>query len=1117
MSPTSRHTLTSVQCRLRAAWRRMTLERTLRGFAFMLGILGAALLIILVLEARFWVDTAWRSLLAWSWFASAAMLIAVLLLRPILTGWRGRMRYKRIARDVSQHIPEVQDRLVNLLELGEGEASDAPPAMVDGAVQMLGRSIENLPVERAVNFAAPVRLARWAILPLAGLIIFLVAAPQTFFGASTRLFSPGVTFERPARFHLTVTPGSVEITRGDTLQIQVAASGRELPEVIQIELNFSGERTSRIVTATSHAPDHFVHQEPGIRNDLRYRVLAGRLSTPWFEVSVVDRPILRNLQVDLHPPPYTGLPAISLPSGTGNITALRGTRAEIRVRSSSADATAFLTFDSGAPNIALPAMTGSFMVRRSDAYRIHLESIAGVRNEDPVTYAITPIEDRYPTIQIVSPDPDTELDLSLATTLSLRLEDDFGFTGLALYWRLAESRFGETMDDFAELPLHVPLAPDVVWQWPINPSTGVDMVPGDVIAYYVSVWDNDAYSGFKSSSSATHRLRLPSLSERYDVLGDMQDDAESELTSLLEETRRIRSEFDELQEELRRKQDADWDDQRQLDRLTEAQNDLESRVEELAEAMDQAAQQMEDHGLVSEELLAVFEELQGVTEEINAPELMEALRELQEAIEELNPQDLQQSLEKFAFNEEQFRERLERTLDLFKNFQVQQKLDEAARRAEDLKEVQENLAEATSEDSEDAQSLANEQTHASEEMTSLEETMADIERRMEELRNAPQSQMSALNEETQSQELPQKLLENAQQMMEGQMQQANQGQQQMGQNMQQLQSNLQNVQQNMQGQQMRINLAALKRILSDILLLSYNQEDLRGRVAEATTESPLLRQFAHEQAALSGGVRMVIDSLHSLARTMPQLTRDVQQHAGSALRSMMRATDYLAERSSRQAETEGSRAMTSLNELALLLSDIMDQFMNAASSASSGGMSMEQMIQQLQQMAAQQRDLNRTLEDLLGQNPGERLSVDMQERLRQLAGQQEAMRRELRKMSRSRELANRLTGDLDEIARQMEESVQELQLGRSDRRMQERQQQILTRLLDASKSLNERGKQRKREGKTGEEEPRDGPDTLIILQSEDELRRALLQALESGYARDYQELIRRYFDLLQEQ
>ena len=402
-------------------------------------------------------------------------------------------------------------------------------------------------------------------------------------------------------------------------------------------------------------------------------------------------------------------------------------------------------------------------------------------------------------------------------------------------------------------------------------------------------------------------------------------------------------------------------------------------------------------------------------------------------------------------------------------------------------------------------------------MEALEEKMADIQRRMEEMRNAPEQEMGQLNNETQGQQLPQQMLENAQQMMQNQMQQANQGQQQMSQSMQQLQGQLQQMQQNMQGQQMTINLAGLRHVLSNVLHLSHDQEDINQETVETTANSTRLRILAQQQAALGDGTRMVIDSLQSLGRTLPQMSRDALSYAGSALLNMNAATDAFVERNSRQAEFTGREAMTNLNELALLLSDLMSQLMNSASSASGGGMSMEQMIEQLQQMAAQQRDLNRSLEEMLGQMEGERLTVDMQERLRQLAGQQEQLRRQLQQMSRERELARRLAGDLDEIARQMEESIRELTLGQTNHReVIQRQQQILTRLLDASRAMNERGEQRKREGEQGEDVLRPGPDPLSPLLTEEELRRALLEALESGYTHDYRELIRRYFELLHE-
>ncbi|MGD8413452.1 MAG: chromosome partitioning protein ParA, partial [Candidatus Latescibacterota bacterium] len=113
--------------------------------------------------------------------------------------------------------------------------------------------------------------------------------------------------------------------------------------------------------------------------------------------------------------------------------------------------------------------------------------------------------------------------------------------------------------------------------------------------------------------------------------------------------------------------------------------------------------------------------------------------------------------------------------------------------------------------------------------------------------------------------------------------------------------------------------------------------------------------------------------------------------------------------------------------------------------------------------------------------------------------------------------ADRLLGDLAQIAKQMEESIKEMTQRNVDTRTVRRQQEILTRLLNASKSIRERGRENRREGQTGEEIKRASPSELPPDERAEQLRRELLDALETGYSADFEELIRRYFELLQEQ
>jgi len=1120
MSDEPKYILKGIQIQLRGGWNRLIAERISVGVVMLILVVASWLLLLLMVEMRLWIPTLWRSILFWVWTSASLLLLGWLVVWPWLFGWIHRSKYQQIARIVTNGKPSLQNRIICLLELCSGKSSASPQPLIDQAVKTLDQEVSQMSLTHQVNWMRILSWSRFLVIPVGLLVILVLAAPQGLQHASVRLFSPGTTFERPTPFSLVLSPGDTQVIKGDSISVIAEAFGAQLPEIVTFQLGTVAETSVRSNQVGADSLGQFVHHENNIRFPLRYRAVAGSVSSPWYKITIVDRPVLRNLQISLDPPAYTGLSTEQLPSGTGHITALQGTQATITINSSMADVHAWLSIDADSNDVIFEESSATIEIHDETTYQILLESRSGVRNLDPITYSITPIVDRYPSVEIISPSASTDMDFELLIPLTIRVQDDFGFSRFTLSWRLSESRFGDTMESYDVLNLPIPSTLEVQYLWDLDATTQLDIVPGDVISYYVTIWDNDGYNGAKKRVSTTQTLRLPSITERYEALESIQENTESNLESLIEDAQQVRDQFDELRDEVRRKQDSSWDDRQNLEALRQTQEMLQNRVDELAQNMAEAAEQMDDHELVSDELLDLFDEIQNVTQEINSPELLEALQELQEAMSDLDPAGMQESLEKFEFNEEMFRERMERTLELFKNFQIQQQLEEAAKRAEDLKNVQDNLAEQTAQDSmmtDPDESLSMQQEQASQEMMSLEEKMQDIAERMSDLKNVPTSQMQQLNQQTASQELPEQMQMNAQQMQSGQMQQANQGQQQMSQAMSQLQSDLSDIQSGMTGQQMSINTAALKQVLSNTLRLSIDQEQLRAEIRDATHESPLLRGFARRQSILATGGALISDSLQSLARHLPQLPRDAQRYAGNALLNMNASVEELTDRDPISAESHGGQSMTSLNDLAFLLSELLEQLMNSSSSSGGGGMSMENMIQQLQQMAQQQDQLNKAMAELFGQPSGERLSPDMQERLNQIAAQQEAMRRQLTDLAQQRDLANRLAGDLERIAQQMEETVRDLQSGQVNRPTRQRQQQILTRLLDASRSLQERGRERRRESQQASEIDRQPPPPLRENMSIDQLQRALIDALESGYTRDYQRLIQRYFELLERQ
>ncbi len=1200
-----------LRSRLRDTIRRITLAQAAWGTCIVLGVLAAVWLVAAAVEAGFWLDTTPRTVLITGSAVAVLVVMATFLARPILQliGLLARPSDEEIARRIGERYPEVSDRLLNLLQLAGGRSSDAPEPMVDAAVRTLGEDVEPVPFEQTEDFTAARRAARMASLPVVGVLAFLLIAPSTFLGASERLLAPRTAFERPAPFTVSVFPGHVGLVRGNSLSVSVRASG-EVPERLTLEVRPATEAPPTTISMRPDSNGVFRHTVPGLREDLDYRIRAGRVQTDWYRATVKARPLVRTLRVRVSPPRYTGLPARSLDANVGDVTGLPGSVVELQASlGGPAVDSAALRFDDGSRtslDVEDGTATGRFRLTGDGHYSLILQSADGVSNRDPIRYRLSLEPDARPSIAFVSPEADAQLEEDLVAQVRLRLRDDFGFSRLRLHYRLAEQRFGsgETSFSSIDLPLDRPSQVDQVvsHEWLLAQESGLDLVPGDVVEYYAEVWDNDGFRGAKSSRSGTQRLRLASLAEKYQNLDDQTQETGDQMESLKQQAEDVERQFQELRDEVKRKRSADWEDRRQLEQLRQKQESIDQGVSDLAQQVEEMTRQMQQNDLTSPETAKKFEELRRVIEEIRSPELKDALRQMQEAMQNLDLRQMQEAMEDFEFNEEQYQQRLDRTLELFKRLKQTQKMEELSRRLGDLGNLEEKLAEETSrrmdsdpapgepsdaedpadaEESTDGEStdgesteeesadgsapneseeastpdasdpssssespssessgseqetsdqetssqesaneesanedLAREQGRAREQMKELMQQMQQLSEEMQSSPRAPNEQMRQMKQQMQQQDLPEQMKRNSEQLRRNQLQDAQSGQQQMQQQLQQMSQKMQQMQQGMSGQQMQINLAGVHAALENTLRLSERQESLRQTIRELSSDSPTLRSYAQDQEQLKSSLRAVSDSLQQLAKQIPQMNRKVQKETGEALRSMDGSTAALSERNAARASGTQKASMTHLNELALLLADLLKQMQNAQGSG--GGQSMQQMLQQMQQMSGQQQKLNRQIQQFLNDMQGNRLSVDQKKRLQQMAEQQAEIKRKLDELGRESGLRDDVLGDLDRVAEQMEETIRELQQGRQTSRTVERQKQILTRLLNAQRSLRKQGKDDRRKGQSSDDDvERVSPSELSPEEEIEQLRRDLIRALDSGYAPDYERLIKRYFELLE--
>ena len=224
---------------------------------------------------------------------------------------------------------------------------------------------------------------------------------------------------------------------------------------------------------------------------------------------------------------------------------------------------------------------------------------------------------------------------------------------------------------------------------------------------------------------------------------------------------------------------------------------------------------------------------------------------------------------------------------------------------------------------------------------------------------------------------------------------------------------------------------------------------------------------------------------------------------------MTKAVESLTQRNVAGSSKSQKDALGGLNETILSLRGAMSQL-----SASGSGTGFEQYMKQMEQMANAQGGINaETLNLMQGKGQGR---SGYRSAMRRLAARQEQIRRSLEKMRKEMAGKHEVPGRLDGIASEMEEIIKELQNRRVSRKTIRRQQRILSRMLDSQKSMRERDKSKKRKSKTAIDLVYEGPLGLPENLGErgELLNRELINAMREGYSKDYQDLIRGYYDLL---
>jgi len=235
---------------------------------------------------------------------------------------------------------------------------------------------------------------------------------------------------------------------------------------------------------------------------------------------------------------------------------------------------------------------------------------------------------------------------------------------------------------------------------------------------------------------------------------------------------------------------------------------------------------------------------------------------------------------------------------------------------------------------------------------------------------------------------------------------------------------------------------------------------------------------------------------------------------GDANKQMQQSIQSLQNRNGSYAAITQGEAMMHLNKAASIVKGSMESMMQ-------GGGGKGGMMSLLQQLSSQQMNLN-SLTQMLRQMQQGQLSPQQQGELQRLAQQQGLIQKSLAELNKEAKISGdskKIPANLDNIVKEMQEVLTNMKTERLDDNLIQKQEHILSKLLDAQRSINERDFEKKRKSNSGKNFVRQSPDQINLSTDEgkEKLKDELNKAVQEGYAKDYEELILKYYEAIQKE
>ena len=1021
-------------------------------------------------------------------FFTAFILVYFLLVPAIrLFGIGTRLNYYDVSSRLSKSYPEIKDKLINIIELENESTSVYSNELKKASIDQKISELSIFKFSDSIKFKD---LKVLFILFISVLILFFGAfsfSPDFFKESSVRLIHFQQKFEKPAPFTFQLKTTKLEIISGESIDLELECSGKEIPEMMYINLGGN----NYLMTKDGGL---FKYRIENVNSSISIFFTDKKYVSDVFHITVLNKPFISVFTVDIQPPSYTNVSAEHL-INVGDLKIAAGTNVKWNFTTVDTDSLTML-FNDSTKTIGVKSGNSFEVIKtfRNDVeYRVSVSNLK-LKDENNLFYKIQTISDLFPEIKVIQVSDSLNFKIF---HFKGNIIDDYGFN------KLVFSISADGKDTSIVLPF-IPFMLNQDFYFTFDFETVKNF--GKSLKYYFSVYDNDIINHFKKSVSETFTFTFP---DYQDVLAKENSD-QNTIDQLFKKSAKLTDEIQQEFKDFKMKQInsevSEWEKFQTVKDIMNKKSDLENVLNQIKQQNKDANNFLNSFSEEKSDILKKQQQIDELLKDVLSDELKKLFEEFNELAKQFDSKKFDQLSKDMDSGLDDLAKQLDKNLQLLKKMKVEQKIE---RVIEELKKLA--VSEKDNLQKLDKRSDLIQIKESEKENESLIKDLENDYNGALEINKALDKPMNIFNFNNEFNSIKQNYSKVLDDSEKGNKRKASEGIESNSKSLDQLVFAMDQMLKNNKSKQNKANIEDIKQILDNLIIVSFDQEKILNKFNSIDFNNPLINDLKIKQKNLQGQVVFVKDSLYALAKRSPEISTVVNKEMLNLQNSVVSAFDNLDAGNIGGSRMYQQYGITAANNLALFLSEALENIKQQEKNSMPGDGDPENTDQKgsksgMKSLKESQTSIREQLQQMIDQMKKGDLGK-MSKSIGQTLAQQEIMQQLIRDMVNSGSVGSKASDQLKAIDQILEQSRKDLINKNITGELITRQNLILSKLLDAEKSEIERDFEDKRESKTATDVKKSNPEGYFEynnkIKNENELMKKGSFKLRSFYDQKY--------------